>query len=201
MNQVEETLIEYMTFKNGYARMKDLKSIGIHPREIKKAVENGTIDKIKPGLYKLLDFPWDENSSFMDICKSNSKAVICLTSAIEYYGLTTFNPSFITFALPMNVKVNKINYPPIKAYYFRDKVYEMGIKTVASTGGNFQIYSVEKTVVDLFRYRQKIGDDIVLESLKNYLSSRKRDINLLVKYARECGSLKKMTPYLMALTV
>lgn len=193
-------MIQISTFRNGYAQMKDLKASGIHPRAIKKAVDLGSVEKVKPGLYKLVDFPWDENSSFVDICRANKKAVICLTSAIEFYGLTTFNPDFVTFALPMNVKANKMFYPPSKPYYFRDKVYGLGIETVSSDSGSFLIYSVEKTIVDIFRYRNKIGDDIFLEALKNYLASSAREIVSLLDMAGQCGVLSKMKPYLKALS-
>ncbi len=192
--------MQISAFINGYAQMKDLKASGIHPRSIKKAVDRGSVEKVKPGLYKLVDFPWDENSSFVDICRSNKKAVICLTSAIEYYGLTTFNPDFVTFAIPMKVKANKMFYPPSKPYFFRDNVYRLGIETVSSNSGNFLIYSVEKTIVDLFRYRNKIGDDIFLEALKNYLSSSTREIASLLDFAGQCGVLPKIKPYLKALS-
>ncbi|MBN8545364.1 MAG: type IV toxin-antitoxin system AbiEi family antitoxin domain-containing protein [Ignavibacteria bacterium] len=194
-------MIDYLAFNNGYARMKDLKERGIHPREIKKALEDGLIDKVKPGLYKLIDFPWDENSSFVDVYRSNNKAVVCLTSAIEYYGLTTFNPTRISIALPENARLNKIFYPPVKVYYFRDIVYQTGIEKISSKSGEFLIYSVEKTLADLFRYQQKIGDDIVLESLKNYMSSKNRDIALLWRVAEKCGALKRIKDYMKAFTI
>lgn len=194
-------MIDYLAFSNGYARMKDLKERGIHPREIKKALDDGLIDKVKPGLYKLIDFPWDENSSFVDVYRSDSKAVICLTSAIEYYGLTTFNPSYISIALPENARLNKIFYPPVRVYYFRDTVYKTGIEKVSSKSGEFLIYSVEKTLVDLFRYQEKIGDDIVLESLKNYMSSKNRNIAMLWRVAEKCGALKKMKDYMKPFTI
>ncbi|GAB1444255.1 type IV toxin-antitoxin system AbiEi family antitoxin domain-containing protein [Ignavibacteriales bacterium] len=194
-------MIDYLAFSNGYARMKDLKERGIHPREIKKALDDGLIDKVKPGLYKLIDFPWDENSSFVDVYRSNNKAVICLTSAIEYYGLTTFNPSYISIAIPENARLNKIFYPPVRVYYFRDTVYQTGIEKISSKSGEFLIYTVEKTLADLFRYQQKIGDDIVLESLKNYMSSKNRDIALLWRVAEKCGVLGRMKDYMKAFTI
>lgn len=193
-------MIDLFLANNGYATMANLKKIKVHTSEINLALKNGIIEKVKPGLYKLIDFPWDENSSFVDIHRTNSNAVICLVSAAEYYDLTVLNPSKVTIAIPRDSKFNKIISPPVKVYYFSEVFYKTGIQEVASSGGNFLIYTVEKTIADLFRYQQKIGDDIVLEVLKNYLQKPMRDINLLIKYARECGSLKKITPYLTALT-
>ncbi len=92
-------------------------------------------------------------------------------------------------------------YPPLKIYYFPRKHYEIGIVSVNSTGGIFKIYSEEKTIADLFRYRQKIGDDIVLESLKNYLAKKKKNINLLLERAEFRGVQKQMLPYIKAMMI
>ncbi len=47
--------------------MKDLKENKFHTRVITKAGEENIIEKIKLGLYKLVDSEWDGNSSFIDI--------------------------------------------------------------------------------------------------------------------------------------
>ncbi|MDP4116148.1 MAG: type IV toxin-antitoxin system AbiEi family antitoxin domain-containing protein [Bacteroidota bacterium] len=185
----------------GYARMKDLKLSGIHTRKIAAARKDGVIERIKPGLYKLVDYPWDEFSGFSDIYTANSNSVICLVSACEYYGLTTFSPSEISVALPRNTHQFKLTFPPIKVYFFTMKYYGTGITTVKSKSGTFKIYSIEKTLVDLFRYRKKTGDDIVLESLKNYLAQNKRNINKLLECAQQCGVQNKMLPYIKAMVV
>jgi len=183
----------------GYARMKELRNQKIHPREISKAVAEGIIEKIKPGLYKLVNYPWDEHGSFADVCKANKKAVICLTSAADYFELTTFNPSFITVAVPHNTPSFKLDYPPVQVYYFPEKYYETGINQVETKSGIIKIYNMEKTICDLFRYRTKIGDDIVIESLKNYLKLKKRDINKLFDYAEILNVKEKMLPYVKAI--
>ena len=113
-----KAMIKIFYSNKGYARMKELKVAKIHTRNIANALSEGIIEKIKPGLYKLVNYQWDENGSFTDISKSNKMAVICLTSASEYYEFTTFNPSIITVAVPNNTGRFLINYPPIKTYYF-----------------------------------------------------------------------------------
>lgn len=186
----------------GYARMKELKAARIHTREIAKAVEQKIIEKIKPGLYKLVDYNWDENSGFIDICKANKKAVVCLLSAAAYYELTTFNPSQIYLAVPNNTDKFILDYPPIKLFYFSDKYYSLGIETIETKTGLFRIYNKEKTIVDLFRYSKRLGEDIALESIKKYLSNRKkRNIPKLIKYAKLCGVIKKIEPIVKAMVI
>ncbi len=196
MNNIKKFFIR----KHGYARMKDMKQAGIHTRDIAGAYEEGIIEKIKPGIYKLVDYPWNEHSSFADIYAANPNAVICLMSASEYYGLTTFNPSEISVAVVNNSHLS-LTYPPIKVYYFPPKVYEPEILTIASKSGVFKIYSAEKTLIDLFRYRKKIGDDVVFESIKNYMRKKDRNINRVMDCAELCGVQKTMLPFIRALIV
>ena len=193
------TLHKIFKAHNGFARMQELRNNGIQTRTIAKAVADGIIEKIKPGLYKLVDYTWDEHGSFADVCNSYNKAVICLTSAASYYDITTFNPSYITVAVPHNTPGFKLEYPPIQVYYFPHKYYETGINEIDTKSGLIKIYDREKTICDLFRYQTKIGDDIVIESLKNYLKLKKRDINKLFEYAQTLSVKEKIHPYVKAI--
>ena len=84
-------------FKNqyGYAYLKDLKNEGIHTDKVRKLVQQGVIEKVKSGLYKLVDMPMLANQGMIDICMAMPKAVICLHSALSYYELTTTAPERI----------------------------------------------------------------------------------------------------------
>lgn len=180
--------------------MMELRNAGIQTRDIAQAVEKGIIEKIKPGLYKLIDYPWDEHGSFADVCKSNMRAVICLISAASYYELTTFNPSEVYVAVPNNTDKFVLKYPPIKVYYFADSYYPHGIETLNTKSGVVRIYNREKTIADLFRYINKIGEDIAVESLKTYLNNRKgREITKLLEYSERCGVKKKIEPMVKAI--
>jgi len=194
------SIVKIFRANNGYARMGELKDAHIHTRKISKAVTEGIIEKIKPGLYKLVDYPWDEHGSFADVCKSNKKAVICLLSSASYYELTTFNPSEIYVAVPNNTDKFILKYPPIKVYYFGDNYFAPGIETLSTKSGIIRIYNKEKTICDLFRYMNKIGEDVAVESLKEYLKIRQiRNIQKLFEYSEICGVKKKIEPMVKAI--
>jgi predicted transcriptional regulator of viral defense system len=193
-------ILKIMTKNKGYARLEEFKKERVHSRIIAKAISDGIINKVKPGLYKLVDYPWDEHSSFVDICLANNLAVLCLVSASEYYGLTTYTPPIVSIALPHNSINFKINYPPVKVYYFSETQYKTGLDEIKTNSGTIKVYNQEKTVVDLFRYKNKIGEDIFIESLKNYLNNSNRDINKLIEYSTILKVSKKILPYIKAIT-
>lgn len=197
---IMEKLLKIFNNHNGYAKMQELRNNGVQTRTIAEAIKNGMIEKIKPGLYKLVNYEHDEHESFAEVNHANPRAVICLTSAAEYYGLTTFNSSYITVAVPHNTPKFNLDYPPIKVYYFADSYYSPGIEILKTKSGIVRIYNKEKTIGDLFRYINKIGEDIAVESLKTYLQNRKeRNIPKLIEYAEICGVKKKIEPMVKAI--
>lgn len=193
------TLIKYFRDHKGYARMKDMKASGFQTRDIRKLIENGRIVKVKPGLYRLADIQPQESSGLVEICLAMPKAVICLTSALAFHQLTTFVPSSITFAIPISDKPIKLSLPPNEPFYFSVDQYKAGVEHHETRAGHIRIYNREKTVCDLFRFRNKIGEDLALEGLKEYLKSRNRDLTKLMKLAEVCRVKGILSQYVKVL--
>jgi len=194
-----DEIIKYIK-EHGYARMKELKEAGFHTRKISVLLKNGQIEKVKPGLYKVPNYDGhDYLSSFLDITKAAPKAVICLMSAISYYELSTVNPSEIFIAIPLAEKPPKIKYPPIRVFYWPERNYNLGIEEIKTKKGNIKIYDKEKTICDFFRYRDKLGEDIAFEALKNYLRLKDFDLNKLRNYAEKMRVKTILSPYIKAI--
>lgn len=192
-------IIEYIK-THGYVRMKELKEAGFHTRNISALVRSGEIEKVKSGLYKVPNYENPEYiTSFLDTAKAIPKGVICLMSAVSYYELSTVNPSEVFIAIPLSEKKPKINYPPIRVFYWADRNYYLGINEIKVKGNTIKIYDKEKTICDLFRYRNKLGEDIAFESLKNYLGSKTFDLNKLRTYSQKMRIKTVLQPYIKAL--
>lgn len=196
MIQMDE-IIQYIKDKGGYARQTELREHGFQSRDISKLYNKGILEKIQPGLYKLKNS--DVTSGLVDVSKAIPQGVIALISALEYYGLTTFNPSKIHLAIPNNAKPPKLNYPPVEVYYFRQDQYQAGIAEISIQGHTVKIYNVEKTVCDMFRYRNRLGEDLALEGLKNYINEPDANLNELQTYMKICRVKTVMKPYLKAM--
>lgn len=194
-------IVKYIREKGGYATMGELREYGFHPRDIRKLVDENVIEKVKSGLYKVWDSVDDSqiNPSFIDICRANEKAVICLSSSLAYHELSTINPSQIYVALPKIEKPPKISYPPVKFYYWDKSIYEPGIIKIKTKSGIVKIYNKEKTVCDMFRYRDKLGEDIAFEALKNYLNLKEANLNKLREYSVKLRIKTVLQPYIKAI--
>lgn len=205
-------ILAFFKSRGGYTRMKDLKASSFQTRDISRMVKENIIVKVKPGLYRLANvrrivLPVLKvkgsgrviSQGIIDICRAIPEGVICLASALEFYGLTTFNPSEIYVAIPNSSKMPKIDYPPVKVFYFRDRFYKPGIESINAGSTIVKVYNKEKTICDMFRYRNKLGEDLALEGLRNYLSRKDADINKIGEYASICGVKSTLMPYLKAL--
>lgn len=192
-------IVKYFREHKGYARMKDMKASGFQTRDIQKLVAARRNVKVKPGLYRLAEIHLGEANGLVEICLAMPKAVICLTSALAFHELTTFVPMSITFAIPRSDKPVKLSYPPNEAFYFSTDQYEVGIEHRETNAGQMRIYGPEKTVCDLFRFRHKIGEDLALEGLKEYLRRRSRDLNKLMKFADVCRVRGSVSQYVKAI--
>src|SRR5690606_6237605 len=73
-----------------------------------------------------------------------------------------------------------------------------GVETHQIDGVSINIYCPEKTLADCFKFRNKLGMDIVLEALKFYKARKTFNLEKLIMYARGCRVEKIMRPYLEA---
>ena len=83
--------------------------------------------------------------------------------------------------------------------YFSDNRFEAGIETVAEGLNAFRIYDIEKTVIDILFYRNKLGIEETKEVLTNYLKRSDRDLKKLHRYAKALRCEKTLSTYLEVL--
>ncbi len=194
----ERQATEVIIKKGGTIRMSDALDAGINRYTLYCMLEKGKVERLSRGIYRLSDSPTMSEPDLAIVASRIPKAVICLISALSYHDLTTQIPHKVTIALPVGANTPKIDYPPISTYRFNEDSFEAGIEKYLVDGISIRIYNPEKTLVDCFKFRNKIGMDIVLEALKLYKERQSIDVKKLMKYAKICRVSKVITPYLEA---
>jgi predicted transcriptional regulator of viral defense system len=184
---------------NGILRTAQAKELGIAQPTISRMCEAGILVKEARGLYRLADLPPLGSPDLIQTTMLVPNSVICLISALNFHDLTTQIPYRVYIALPRATKAPRIEYPPLDIVYLSAKPYAAGIEEHILDGVSVRIYSREKTVADCFKFRNKIGKDISLEALRDYVHQSDHNINELLHYARVDRVEKIMRPYLEAL--
>lgn len=185
--------------QHGYIETAKLYRIGVNHRAVKTLVETGQIIKLKRGLYRSSDIPVEEEE-LLDLSMVCPKGVLCLFTALSIHGLTTYIPG--EFSIAIHRDAHKVTLPaslPVKLFYFSDRQYTTGLKTIEISGHPVKIFDPEKTICDCARYRNKIGLDILQEALKTYMGRKSRNLQKLVQYSEVLKVKSVIKPYLEAL--
>lgn len=178
---------------------KDLKDYGFTQYKIRKLVDEGKLIKLNKSFYENCNYD-KEYSDFYYVKAYIPNGVICLLSAAVYYNLTTYIPDAIDVAIPRKAKVSKMpESPKIIIHYYTDERHKVGAVRIADGENDFLIYDIEKTVVDIVFYREKIGIEESKEILLNYLERKDRNLNKLLKYSKMMKCEKVMRQYLEVL--
>jgi len=180
----------------GQLRMSEAIQYGISRYTLYKMRDNGVLEQVSRGIYRLVDLPPISNPDLVTVSLRYPKAVICLISALSYHGMTTQIPHEVSVAVARDTRMPAPDYPPVHAYKFSAEAFDSGIEKHQIDGVIVQIYCAEKTLADCFKYRNKLGMDVVMEALKLYRSQKKFNMDKLLKYARVCRVEKVMKPYL-----
>jgi predicted transcriptional regulator of viral defense system len=176
-----------------------LREYGLSSRDISELLNLGYLIKIKTGYYG-----WKSNFYGLDdyelVQRIIPHGIISVFTAAEFHGITTVNPVKISVTITSN-KAKPIlpDYPPIEIFYTSEENINMGIISFEHEGRLLQIYNKERTVCDFFKYINRVGNDIAMESLKNYMSCRDKNLQLLFEYAKKLRVIKYIKPYVEAL--
>lgn len=198
-NEKKERIKEIFYANHGYSSTGDISSAGIDRKYLKDLVNEGNIERIKRGLYRWKDAKFDVEEELINVSKIIPHGIICLESALSYYKLTTYTPGEYTVAVHRKYNTKLPDYPPIKLYYFSDKYYIDGVEKIDINGHIIKMYNVEKTICDCLRYEDKISKDIIVESIKEYVRRRDKNISKLMNYAAKAKVKNAVQKYIEVL--
>ena len=81
-----------------------------------------------------------------------------------------------------------------------DEALAEGVERMNIDGVDVPVFSAARTVVDCFRFRNKIGIDVALEALRDGWSQLKFTLDDLWRHAKQARVANVMRPYIEAIT-
>lgn len=178
--------------------MSEAMERGISRYTLYSLSDNGVIQRVSRGVYRLSSMPPMTNPDLATVGLRYPNAVICLLSALAFHNITTQIPNAVSVAVLKGSRPPLLDYPPLSVHRFSQPAFGVGIKTHQIDGAPVKIYTPEKTLADCFKFRNKIGMDVVLEALKLYKARKDFDHKKLLEYAKICRVEKIIYPYLEA---
>ena len=171
---------------------------GIPPRMLAYFCSQGQIERVNKGIYKINNLDFDSEFEWEDLAitaLSIPNGVICLISALCYYGLTDEIMREFWIAIPhATTSPARVN-----AHIVRMRNISSGQTIIKIGNQKLKIFDRERTIVDSFRYLDK---ETALKTLQAYLKTskdRKPELDKLLRYAKELRV--DIIPYISAFTL
>ncbi|TBR30120.1 MAG: transcriptional regulator, partial [Reyranella sp.] len=134
-------------------RAYELRREGVSAPTISRAVAAGKLVRIARGLYRRVDAELSADQSLAEASKLVPKGVIALISALAFHELTDQMPRKVWIAISPRDWAPVTTYPPIRITEFPEKYMTQGVEKHRISGVDVPIFSVVKTLADVFRSR------------------------------------------------
>jgi len=157
-------------------------------------MKEGFLTRVSRGVYAHAGRRTRETMSYEEIAKVRPDSVLCLFSALRIHGLTDENPSRIHVAIPLGKRFPR-GISSVQVYHLSQDIWSHGIEERQGGYGPFKVYSIEKTLVDCFKFRSVVGLDVAIAALKEAGEKGKIDWDKLWKAMEVCRMTKVMRPY------
>ncbi len=169
-----------------------LKGEGIYYANIASLISHNVIEKVKRGYYHYIEN--DSGSEIIIINKLFPDAVLCMETALFYYGYSDRNHSAWNFAIDKMVSKGRteIEYPFINAYRVESSILTMGETDGTIDGEKVRIYDIDRTICDVLRNMNKMDKEIFNNAIRRYVNDERKNISNLMKYAKRLRVQKKV---------
>lgn len=184
----------------GLLRARDMVALGLPPVLLTRLVRAGKLERISRGLYSLPGLAMSEHRSLAEAMLRVPKGVVCLLSALRVHDIGTQAPSEVWMALPHHLASPRIDTPRLRIVRMSDTALASGVVHVAVDGVSVPVFDAARTVVDCFRFRNKIGIDVAIEALREGWAQRKFSMDAVWSHAQAGRVATVMRPYIEAIT-
>jgi predicted transcriptional regulator of viral defense system len=157
----------------------------------------GRLQKLRPGVYRSATRATWAHQDLADACLAVPEGIICLISALSYYGLTTTIPGETWIAIPKTSWVPRMAFPT-RFIRLTEEAHSSGVESIKISGTKVRIYSKAKTVCDALRFRDKVGYEVAFVALKAFLRQGGR-ADELIRWERICRIKTTLRGYLSVL--
>ena len=181
-----------------YFRQRDAADVGVNSRQLRGLVDDGSIERVARGLYRMTDTEYTEHHTRAAVCARVPSAVLCLLTALRVHDIGTQLPAQVWIAIPHKARA-PVTVLPVRVVRFSGASLRYGVEDTEFEGVPARITSPARTVVDCFRFRRIVGMDVALEAIRDTLARRKATPDQIQRAAEACRAESLVRPVLQAL--
>lgn len=183
-----------------FFRARDAAKVGIRSRALCALMDEGDIERVARGLYRIAEAEPTEHYTHAAVCARVPGAIICLQTALRIHELGTQLPRKVWIAMPHKARAPRVAELPIRVVRFSGASLRYGVVDTTFEGVPARITSPARTVVDCFRFRRLFGIHVALEALRDALDDRKATADQIWRAAEVCRAKSLVGPVLEVLS-
>ncbi len=161
----------------------------------------GVLRRLCYGVYASSEIPPSPVPDLEQLVKKQANFVLCLQSALQVHEITTQVPDALWIAIMQGGRPPKVETYPMQVVKLSKEIFLSDVEEHKLHGLNVKVYSAARTVVDCFKFRNRIGIDVALEALKEGWNKKLFTIDELMRAARTCRVSRIITPYLEGMLI
>ena len=181
-------------------RARDLAQHELPTIVLSRLVAAGKLERVTRGVYCLPGQAISEHRSLAEVALRVPQGVVCLLTALRVHGIGTQAPFEVWLAIEHRAPIPRLDQPKIRRVRMSGVAFTEGIEHLSVDGVSVPVFNAAKTVADCFKYRNKIGLDVVLEALRDGWAQRKFTMDEIWHFATVDRMANVIRPYLESVT-
>ncbi len=184
--ELSEEAKKLAKFKNSLIKTSDLKAMDISYPRIQDLIQEGVLEKIKHGYYRLISENDNTNEAAL-IAQLYPDGILCMYIALFYYGYSDRTPLNWDIAINKNVSKSRFNldYPYVKPYYLEPEQLTYGVSIADFEGTELHIFDRDRLICECMKYEQKMDREIFNKAIQAYIHDPEKSIHKLLGYAKQ----------------
>lgn len=192
-----EILKEISSINNGLILTKNAVDNGVSRASLSQLCKEGKISRIAIGQYVLSE---DLNDEMLSLSIRSNLIVFSHETALFLNGISERTPFEHTVTIPSSKTLSRSISAQCKIYYIKDELHDLGkVQLKTPMGNRVWAYDMDRTICDIVRSRNRMSDETVLSSLKQYAISSNKNLANLSTYASKMGILQHVRKYMEVL--
>lgn len=189
-----DKIMAYLNQNGGQITAKTVTSMDISPRVLRNMYAQGQLERLAPGVY--ID-PLEFGDDIAALQYRLSRGVFFKDTALFLYGMIDRTPSTYEMNFPLPYAYSTKTDEPIKIYRQKKDLYDIGITTTKTPGGNLvKLYNVERTLCDILRKRDRSDAETIKQAMNSYAKRKEKNLGQLMAYARIFKVEKEISAYM-----
>lgn len=182
---------------NGILLLEDALLAGVSKTYVLEFVKKHDYEQVARGIYLSPD-AWEDSMYILQM--RYKEAVFSHETALYLLDMADREPLQYTITMKQGYNSANLIKQGIKVYTVKKEWHDMGIIEAQTPMGHMvRVYNPERTLCDVFRGRSQVEMQDRQTAIREYVGRRKKDIPLLMEYAKMFKIEKTIRQYLEVL--